>query len=137
MAEHTQVITPNSVLNEGYRWALIGANRFYVDTPGLGQSLVAGYSTTATGWDGNHQINGRPGYAWYFGRDAQWSAFALLNYGDFEKVKSVLTIFQDYQNINGKIFHELSTSGVVHYDAADATPLYCTGWTIFKTFWRS
>jgi len=124
LAEHTQVITPNSVLNEGYRWALIGANRFYVDTPGLGQSLVAGYSTTATGWDGDHQINGRPGYAWYFGRDAQWSAFALLNYGDFEKVKSVLKIFQDYQDLNGKIFHELSTSGVVHYDAADATPLY-------------
>ncbi|MBW6460416.1 MAG: hypothetical protein K0B08_07555, partial [Bacteroidales bacterium] len=24
----------------------------------------------------------------------------------------------------GKIFHELSTSGIVHYDAADATPLY-------------
>ena len=45
LAEHTQVITPNSVLNEGYKWALIGANRFYVDTPGLGQSLVAGYST--------------------------------------------------------------------------------------------
>ena len=124
LAEHTQVTTPDSVVNEGYKWSLIGANRFYVDTPGVGKSLVAGYSTTATGWDGGHQVNGRPGYAWYFGRDAQWSGFALLNYGDFEKVKSILTIFQDYQDLNGKIFHELSTSGVVHYDAADATPLY-------------
>ncbi|MBN4081381.1 hypothetical protein JYT44_03350, partial [Caldithrix abyssi] len=124
LAEHTQVTTPDSVFNEGYKWSLIGANRFYVDTPGVGKSLVAGYSTTATGWDGGHQVNGRPGYAWYFGRDAQWSGFALLNYGDFGKVRSILKIFQDYQDLSGKIFHELSTSGVVHYDAADSTPLY-------------
>ena len=31
---------------------------------------------------------------------------------------------QKYQDLAGKIFHEISTSGVVHYDAADATPLY-------------
>lgn len=116
--------SPDSVFNLAYRWAVDGANRFFVTTPGLGSSIVAGYGTTATGWNGEHEINGRPGYAWYFGRDAVWSAFALLDYGDFEKVKSILTLLQKYQDLNGKIYHELSTSGFVHYDASDATPLY-------------
>ena len=118
------ITTPDKDFNEGYKWALIGTDRFFVDTPGLGKSLVAGYSTTARGWDGGHKINGRPGYGWYFGRDGCWSSFALLDYGDFEKVKSILEFFNKYQDLNGKIFHELTTSGAVHYDASDATPLY-------------
>jgi glycogen debranching enzyme len=118
------VNTPNTDFNTGYRWALVGTDRFFVETPGIGGSLVAGYATTRYGWDGAHRINGRPGYAWYFGRDGQWSGMALLDYGDFEKVKQMLEVYQRFQDLNGKIFHELSTSGVVHYDAADATPLY-------------
>lgn len=118
------ITTPDKDFNEGYRWSLIGTDRFYVNTPGLGKALVAGYSTTAKGWNGGHKVNGRPGYAWYFGRDAVWSSFALLDYGDFEKVKSQLQFFNKYQDLNGKIFHELTTSGAVHYDASDATPLY-------------
>ena len=118
------ITTPDQNFNEGYKWALIGTNRFFVNTPGLGKSLVAGYSTTAWGWDGGQKVNGRPGYAWYFGRDGAWSGLALLDYGDFDKVKSMLEFFNKYQDLNGKIFHELTTSGAVHYDAADATPLY-------------
>lgn len=118
------ISTPDKNFNKGYKWSLIGADKFFVNTPGLGKSLVAGYSTTAKGWGGNHKINGRPGYAWYFGRDGCWSGFALLDYGDFEKVKSILEFFNKYQDLNGKIFHELTTSGAVHYDASDATPLY-------------
>ena len=118
------ITTPDKDFNEGYKWALIGTDRFFVNTPGLGKSLVAGYSTTARGWDGGHKVNGRPGYGWYFGRDGCWSGFALLDYGDFKKVKSVLEFFNKYQDLSGKIFHELTTSGAVHYDASDATPLY-------------
>ncbi|MFA7229300.1 MAG: GH116 family glycosyl hydrolase, partial [Melioribacteraceae bacterium] len=118
------VTTPDKDFNEGYKWALIGSDRFFVNTPGIGKSLVAGYSTTAKGWDGGQKVNGRPGYAWYFGRDGVWSGFALLGYGDFEKVKSILELMGRYQDLNGKIFHELTTSGAVHYDASDATPLY-------------
>jgi glycogen debranching enzyme len=115
---------PDRDFNDGYRWALLATDRFKVHTPGVGSSLVAGYATSDKGWDGQHVVSGRPGYGWYFGRDGAWSGFALLHYGDFEQVKQVLELFQHYQDLNGKIFHELSTSGVVHYDAADATPLY-------------
>ncbi len=118
------ITSPLKSFNEGFQWAIVGTDRFFVNTPGIGRSLVAGYSTTDFGWDGGHKVNGRPGYAWYFGRDGVWSSFAVLDYGDFEKVKSVLELYSNYQDISGKIYHELTTSGVAHYDAADATPLY-------------
>ena len=106
------------------RWALAGTDKFMVKTPGMGTSLVAGYATTKHGWDGGQKVSGRPGYAWYFGRDGQWSGFALLDYGDYSKVRSILKFYEKYQDLSGKIFHEATTSGVIHYDAADATPLY-------------
>ncbi len=124
LANSAMIKTPDTLFNEGYKWALIATDRFFVNTPGLGKSLVAGYSTTDRGWDGGQKISGRPGYAWYFGRDGEWSGFALLNYGDFDKVKHELEFYQKFQDLNGKIFHEVSTSGFVHYDASDATPLY-------------
>ncbi|NQT78495.1 MAG: hypothetical protein HQ565_12325, partial [Bacteroidetes bacterium] len=118
------ITTPDENFNKGYAWAVAATDRFFVETPGLGTSLVAGYNGTDRGWDGGHAVNGRPGYAWYFGRDAVWSAFAVLDYGDYEGVKDILNMFIKYQDLNGKIFHELSTSGFVHYDASDATPLF-------------
>jgi len=118
------ITTPDKNFNDGYRWALTGTDRFFVNTPGIGKSLVAGYSTTAHGWGGNQDVSGRPGYAWYFGRDGEWSGMAVLDYGDASKIRDVLDTYQKFQDVNGKIFHELTTSGVVHYDAADATPLY-------------
>jgi glycogen debranching enzyme len=124
LSKRLMITTPDKDFNIGYRWAVLAADRFFVNTPGMGKALVAGYSTTRQGWDGGHKVNGRPGYGWYFGRDAEWSSFALLDYGDFGKVKSQLEFFNKYQDLNGKIFHEVSTSGLIHYDAADATPLY-------------
>jgi glycogen debranching enzyme len=120
----TMATSPDQNFNLGYRWALIGTDRFRVSTPGMGTALVAGYGTTRRGWDGGQPISGRPGYAWYFGRDGVWSCFAVLDYGDFKTVKDNLEFFRNYQDLNGKIFHEATTSGVVHYDAADATPLF-------------
>lgn len=124
LKEYVSINTPNQDFNEGYIWAIIGTKKFMVNTPSIGKSLVAGYSTTARGWNGGHKINGRPGYAWYFGRDGVWSGFALLDVCDYISVKSILEMFNKFQDLNGKIFHELTTSGAVHYDASDSTPLY-------------
>ena len=123
-ANNLMITSPDSNFNAGYRWALIGTDRFFVTTPGMGSGLVAGYGTTRSGWDGAQKVNGRPGYAWYFGRDGQWSGFALLDIGDFDKVKKNLEFYLKYQDLSGKIFHEATTSGVIHYDASDATPLF-------------
>jgi glycogen debranching enzyme len=126
LLSHSTVLTsPDARFNNGYRWALAALDRFLMHTPSLGTSLVAGFGTTDRGWDGGHAVSGRPGYAWYFGRDAVWSAFALLQAGQFESVKAVLEFLGNHQDVTGKILHELTTSGHAHYDAADSTPLYC------------
>ena len=122
--EKLMITTPDANFNKGYRWAVSAADKFFVNTPGLGKSLVAGYASSKHGWDGAQNISGRPGYAWYFGRDGEWSGMALLDEGDYAKVRSELEFYQKYQDLNGKILHEASTSGIVHYDASDATPLY-------------
>ena len=115
---------PDPEFNRLWPWALVGADRFVTETPGLGTALTAGFSTSDRGWDGGQAVSGRPGYGWYFGRDAAWSGLALDLCGDFATVRAELEFLQKYQDFRGKIFHELTTSGVVHYDAADATPLY-------------
>ena len=116
--------TPDTKFNTGYKWAMVRTDQFFQETPNIGTTIVAGLGTTSRGWDGNQKINGRPGYAWYFGRDAQWCGFAVNAYGGHEMVKKILDVFITYQNLNGKIFHELTTSGAVHFDASDSTPLY-------------
>lgn len=116
--------TPDAQFNKGYKWAMVRTDQFFQETPNIGTTIVAGLGTTSRGWDGGQKINGRPGYAWYFGRDAQWSGFAVNAYGGHEMVKKILDVFITYQNLNGKIFHELTTSGAVHFDASDSTPLY-------------
>lgn len=118
------ITTPDKQFNEGYRWAMVRSDQFLQTTPGVGTSMMAGFSTTATGWNGRQAVSGRPGYAWYFGRDGEWSGMAMDAMGGFEKVKEILAMFVKYQGVNGKIFHELTSSGSVHYDAADATPLF-------------
>jgi glycogen debranching enzyme len=119
-----QISSPDKEFNTLFRWAIVGTDKFLAYTPGLGTGLLAGFATSAHGWDGGHKNSGRPGYAWYFGRDSEWSGFAIDDYGDTELVKEQLKFLQRYQDSSGKIFHEISTSGVVHYDAADATPFY-------------
>ena len=120
----TSVTTPDAEFNKWYAWALIGADRFIATTPGVGTGLLAGYATTARGWNGEHRNSGRPGYAWYFGRDAAWSGFAFDAIGDLATVRDQLALYQAWQDRTGKVLHELMTSGVVHFDASDATPMY-------------
>lgn len=121
---HLRFETPDTLFNKGYQWALARTDQFLQTTPGIGTALMAGFGTTARGWNGRHKISGRPGYAWYFGRDGEWSAMAINAYGDFAMVREMLEALIRYQDINGKIYHELTSSGVAHYDASDATPLF-------------
>lgn len=110
--------------NLAYQWAMVSVDKFFCHTPSLGKSLMSGYWATSRGWNGGHKVSGRPGYAWYFGRDTEWTGIALTDYGDYEKVKDILITFGKYQDPDGKVYHELTTSGSAHYDASDATPLY-------------
>lgn len=123
LASVVNVETPDSAFNDAFRWAQISSAQFISETPGLGTGLFAGFSSSRRGWGGNHRVSGRPGYAWYFGRDSEWAAFAFCDMGDFETVRSCIDMLISHQSPDGKIYHELTTSGVAHYDASDSTPL--------------
>jgi glycogen debranching enzyme len=111
--------TPDPDLAAFFDWAKIRTDSFVAETPGLGRSLLAGYATSRPGWG-----DGRPGYGWYFGRDACWTALAQLAAGQREPVRDVIRFLSQHQDVSGKVLHEFTTSGLVHYDAADSTPLY-------------
>ena len=111
--------TEDKEFDTSFDWAKVGIDKFYAETPGLGKGFLAGFANSGKGWQ-----KARPGYAWYFGRDSEWCSLGVLGYGDLEKVKENLNLLMKYQNINGKIFHEITTSGIIHYDSADATPLF-------------
>lgn len=124
LKDYLLIESPDPVFNDSYKWSLLRMNQFIQETPGIGTSLMAGFATTARGWNGNQKISGRPGYAWYFGRDGVWSGMAMNASGNFGIVKNILQVLDRYQDVTGKIFHELTSSGAVHYDASDASPLY-------------
>jgi glycogen debranching enzyme len=113
------VRTGNRPFDRAFEWAKRRLDGFLADVPGVGRSLCAGYAPSRPSWG-----DGRPGYAWFFGRDACWTGLALLAAGEFSLVRQVLRFLGDRQDVTGKVLHEATTSGQFHYDAADATPLY-------------
>lgn len=125
LAETTEVVTPDARVNEAYAWAKVGIDKGFVENPLLGRGLVAGFRTAGE--------SERPGFAWFFGRDALWTALALDSYGDFEGVRAALDFLKKYQRADGKIPHEISQSASLvpwftdypyAWASADATPLY-------------
>src|SRR5262249_9556079 len=75
----------------------------------------------------------RPGFAWFFGRDAFWSTLALNSEGDFANARGALGFVAQFQREDGKIPHEIAQgASFVNWFAdypygfasADATPLY-------------
>ncbi len=116
---------PDRQLQQSYDWARVSVLQGVVSNPYLGTGLVAGYRTS-----GGSQ---RPGFAWFFGRDALWTSFALDAEGDFGTTRTALDFLSKYQRADGKVPHEISqganfvpwfTDYPYPYASADATPLY-------------
>jgi hypothetical protein len=103
----------------------VGIDKGLATNPLLGTGLVAGFRTSGD--------SERPGFAWFFGRDALWTTLATNAYGDFATTRTALDFLRRYQRPDGKIPHEISQSAslVPWFDqypyawaSADATPLY-------------
>lgn len=119
---HLTAETPDSRFDRALRWAEIaieqGSVRFHGET-----GLVAGYYESGD--------SARPGYGWFFGRDALWTSFATNSYGNFGLTRDALEFLIRRQRADGKIMHEFSqTADLVDwksrpyfYASADATPL--------------
>lgn len=125
LRESVQLDTPDDRLDRAMDWALIGMDKGFATNPQLGTGLVAGFRTAGA--------SDRPGFAWFFGRDALWTAFALTAAGDTEGTRTALNFLQTYQRADGKIPHEVSQSAALvdwfadfpyPWASADATPLF-------------
>src|SRR6266436_2051086 len=116
---------PDRTLQQAYDWARVSVLQGLVQNPFLGTGFIAGYRTS-----GGSQ---RPGFAWFFGRDALWTALALDAEGDLANTRTALDFLSKYQRADGKVPHEISqganfvpwfTDYPYPYTSADATPLY-------------
>jgi len=116
---------PDQALQQAYDWARISTVQGVVTNPYLGTGLVAGYRTSGTGQ--------RPGFAWFFGRDSEWTSFALNAEGDFATSRAALDFISRFQREDGKVPHEISQAASLvpwfkdfpyPWASADATPLF-------------
>ena len=114
--------TPDARFDLATRWAALAIDQAQVNFHGE-TGLVAGYYSSAD--------SARPGFGWFFGRDALFTLFAVHSYGDFDLSRRALQFLFNRQRADGKIMHEFSqTADLVDwkatpyfYAAADATPL--------------
>jgi glycogen debranching enzyme len=159
LANTVSIETPDLSLNEAFQWAIVSieqlktkiipgqssppADMKYMNGGSRGlqapefqaptergalapeeTALLAGYFTSAD--------SARPGFGWFFGRDALYTLYAVNGYGDFALSKSELEFLIHRQRADGKIMHEYSQTAAAidwqsfpyMYAAADSTPLF-------------
>lgn len=121
----TSIETPDVSLNDAFTWAVAAIDQLRVKTvPDLNEeALTAGFVSSGNA--------ARPGFGWFFGRDALWSLFATNSYGDFQTTRAEIEFLLARQRDDGKIMHEWAqTANLVdwkslpyEYASADATEL--------------
>ena len=120
-----QLILPDADLQKAYDWSRVSMVQGIVENPFLGTGLIAGYRTS-----GESQ---RPGFAWFFGRDSEWTDLALDAVGDFADTRTALDFLSKFQREDGKVPHEIAQTASLlpwfkdypfAFASADATPLF-------------
>ena len=120
----TRVVTPDARLNAAFGWAETSIGQLRARTAEGELGLVAGYYASGD--------SARPGFGWFFGRDALYTLFAVDSYGDFALTRHELEFLLKRQRADGKMMHEYSQTAdqvdwkalPYEYAAADATPLF-------------
>jgi len=126
-SESTSIVTPDKALNEAFQWGVVSIEQLKAQEYITGEkALVAGYYASAD--------SARPGFGWFFGRDALYTLYAVNSFGDFALTRSELEFLIARQRPDGKIMHEFSQTASdpsvdwksfpYMYAAADATPLF-------------
>ena len=125
LANSVSIETPDKALDEAFQWAVVSIEQLKTKTRRTSETaLVAGYFASGD--------SARPGFGWFFGRDALYTLYAVNGYGDFVLSKAELEFLLNRQRDDGKIMHEYSQTAAdidwkafpYMYAAADATPLF-------------
>src|ERR1035437_7793932 len=125
LANSVSIETPDKALDEAFQWAVVSIEQLKTKTRRTSvTALVAGYFASGD--------SARPGFGWFFGRDALYTLYAVNCYGDFALSKAELEFLLHRQRDDGKIMHEYSQTAAdidwkafpYMYAAADATPLF-------------
>jgi glycogen debranching enzyme len=130
LSDSVSIETPDPSLNEDFAWAVASIEQLRAhaynphSTASSETGLVAGYYESGD--------SARPGFGWFFGRDALYTLYAVDGFGDFPLAKEELQFLIRRQRADGKIMHEYSqTAEAVDwhafpymYAAADSTPLF-------------
>jgi len=132
LANSVSIETPDKALNEAFQWAVISIEQLRTHVPEApGNDQKAGETALVAGYYASGD-SARPGFGWFFGRDALYTLYAVNGYGDFALSKSELEFLIRRQRDDGKIMHEYSQTAAridwkafpYMYAAADATPLF-------------
>ncbi|HEV2215100.1 MAG TPA: glycogen debranching protein, partial [Terracidiphilus sp.] len=124
LAHATSISTPNKDLDEAFTWAEISIEQLKAISQSGQTALVAGYYESGD--------SARPGFGWFFGRDALYTLYAVNGFGDFQLSRDELEFLIRRQRADGKIMHEYSQTAAAlnwqqfpyEYAAADSTPLF-------------
>jgi glycogen debranching enzyme len=125
LARTVNLMLPDGELQRAYDWSRVSMVQGLVENPFLGTGLVAGYRTS-----GESQ---RPGFAWFFGRDSEWTELGLDAIGDFANTRTALDFLSKFQREDGKVPHEIAQAASLvpwfkdypyGFASADATPLF-------------
>ena len=120
----TTVSTGLAALDRAYDHARFALEKGWACNDKVGCGLIAGWGPSGA--------SERPGFGWYFGGDAFMNSWAILDYGDFDRVRALLAFLRDKQRADGKLPHEWTQSAALldwsqypyGYYHADTTPLY-------------
>ncbi|MHB1020828.1 MAG: amylo-alpha-1,6-glucosidase [Acidobacteriaceae bacterium] len=125
LATRMSIATPNKKLDAAFSWAEVSMDQLRVlTTPEhKEEALTAGFFGSGDA--------ARPGFGWFFGRDALWSLYAINSEGDYKTTREEIAFLLKRQSPAGKILHEWSqTADLVawkelpyEFASADATEL--------------
>ncbi|HEY4054652.1 MAG TPA: hypothetical protein VGL74_12955 [Terriglobales bacterium] len=125
LSHHTRIETPDQQFDDAFAWAEVSIDQLKVETTPSHKetALVAGFYSSGD--------SARPGFGWYFGRDALWTLYAVNSYGDFQMTRDELEFLLRRQSPGGQIIHEWAqTADLVDWKSlpypfasSDATPL--------------
>jgi glycogen debranching enzyme len=125
LANHISIETPDKQFDDAFTWAEIAIDQMKVQTTPSHQetALVAGFYSSGD--------SARPGFGWYFGRDALWTLYAVNSYGDFQLTRDELEFLLRRQSPEGQIMHEWAQTADLldwkslpyPFASSDATPL--------------